>query len=80
MNGMINNKHGKECHANEPTHSTTIVLPNQGKRKNSTILLNHKGEEMSTTVKPLFPYTWNGSWYVYKRMIPHDANIGGRLI
>ncbi|CDS06151.1 hypothetical protein LRAMOSA08679 [Lichtheimia ramosa] len=41
---------------------TTIVLPNQGKRKNSTILLNHKGEEMSTTVKPLFPYTWNGSW------------------
>lgn len=71
-------------------YSTTIVLPNQGKRKNSTILLNHKGEEMSTTVKPLFPYTWNGSWYAcmrvcacvweWKKVISRDANVDWLMI
>ncbi|KAI9498660.1 hypothetical protein BDB00DRAFT_798987 [Zychaea mexicana] len=39
---------------------TTIVLPSG--HENVTLLLNHKGEEMSTKVKPLFPYSWNGSW------------------
>ncbi|KAI9258970.1 hypothetical protein BDA99DRAFT_538888 [Phascolomyces articulosus] len=39
---------------------TTIVLPDESKK--STLLLNHKGEEMSTNVKPLFPYSWNGAW------------------
>ncbi|KAG2223013.1 hypothetical protein INT45_012312 [Circinella minor] len=39
---------------------TTIVLPNDNTK--STFLLNHKGEEMSTNVKPLFPYSWNGAW------------------
>ncbi|KAI9321442.1 hypothetical protein BX666DRAFT_1902139 [Dichotomocladium elegans] len=39
---------------------TTIVLPDHNKK--SMISLNHKGEEMTTTVKPLFPYSWSGSW------------------
>ncbi|CAO3637215.1 unnamed protein product [Mucor hiemalis] len=41
---------------------TNIILPNNNTAKKSTIHLNHRGEEASTTVKPLFPYTWSGEW------------------
>ncbi|KAI8647153.1 hypothetical protein BD408DRAFT_408688 [Parasitella parasitica] len=40
---------------------TNIILPNEHGTK-STIHLNHRGEEASTTVKPLFPYSWNAEW------------------
>ncbi|KAI9350433.1 hypothetical protein BD770DRAFT_394496 [Pilaira anomala] len=40
---------------------THIVLPNSNPRK-SMIHLNHRGEEASTTIKPLFPYSWNSEW------------------
>lgn len=40
---------------------THVILPNENNRK-STIHLNHRGEEASTTVKPLFPYSWNAEW------------------
>ncbi|KAL9546455.1 hypothetical protein MBANPS3_006656 [Mucor bainieri] len=40
---------------------TAIILPNEHGTK-STIHLNHRGEEASTTVKPLFPYAWNAEW------------------
>ncbi|KAG2214424.1 hypothetical protein INT47_000980, partial [Mucor saturninus] len=40
---------------------TNIILPNTNSRK-STIHLNHRGEEASTTIKPLFPYSWNSEW------------------
>ncbi|CAO3638058.1 unnamed protein product [Cunninghamella blakesleeana] len=47
---------------------TTIILPYEeskptGKKHEQTsIILNHKGEEINTNIKPLFPYTWNGAW------------------
>ncbi|KAI9287749.1 hypothetical protein BC943DRAFT_318756 [Umbelopsis sp. AD052] len=40
---------------------TTIVLPN-GSEQKSTLLLNHRGEEVATNIKQLFPYTWSGEW------------------
>lgn len=40
---------------------THIILPH-GKNRKSTIHLNHRGEEASTTIKPLFPYSWSGEW------------------
>ncbi|CEP07693.1 hypothetical protein [Parasitella parasitica] len=40
---------------------TNIILPSEHGTK-STIHLNHRGEEASTTVKPLFPYSWNAEW------------------
>ncbi|KAI8882787.1 hypothetical protein K501DRAFT_250888 [Backusella circina FSU 941] len=40
---------------------TNIILPSHQNRK-STIHMNHRGEEASTTIKPLFPYTWSGEW------------------
>ncbi|CEI98949.1 hypothetical protein RMCBS344292_13044 [Rhizopus microsporus] len=40
--------------------STTVILPTGNKK--SVIQLNHRGEEASTRIKPLFPYTWNGEW------------------
>ncbi|GAA5810600.1 hypothetical protein MFLAVUS_004023 [Mucor flavus] len=40
---------------------TNIILPNSNPRK-SIIHLNHRGEEASTTIKPLFPYSWNSEW------------------
>ncbi|KAI8391234.1 uncharacterized protein BYT42DRAFT_556125 [Radiomyces spectabilis] len=39
---------------------TTVILPKGGNK--STFLLNHQGEEVSTNIKPLFPYSWNGEW------------------
>ncbi|KAI8346764.1 hypothetical protein BD560DRAFT_411234 [Blakeslea trispora] len=41
---------------------TCIILPNPQQNRKHTIHLNHRGEEASTTIKPLFPYTWNGEW------------------
>ncbi|KAI8063694.1 uncharacterized protein B0P05DRAFT_555340 [Gilbertella persicaria] len=41
---------------------TCVILPSHHQNKKSTIHLNHRGEEASTTIKPLFPYTWNGEW------------------
>ncbi|CAM0137068.1 hypothetical protein VKS41_008227 [Umbelopsis sp. WA50703] len=40
---------------------TTIVLPSGNDHK-STLLLNHRGEEVATNIKQLFPYTWSGEW------------------
>ncbi|KAI7906009.1 uncharacterized protein BX663DRAFT_498495 [Cokeromyces recurvatus] len=40
---------------------TNLVLPS-GDHSKSTIQLNHRGEETSTTVTPLFPYSWNAEW------------------
>ncbi|KAI7869211.1 hypothetical protein BDF14DRAFT_1785992 [Spinellus fusiger] len=39
---------------------TTVVLPDN--RCKPTLLLNHQGNEVSTMIKPLFPYTWQGEW------------------
>lgn len=36
--------------------------PTGKKHDQTSIILNHKGEEINTNIKPLFPYTWDGSW------------------
>ncbi|KAI8393809.1 uncharacterized protein BYT42DRAFT_19392 [Radiomyces spectabilis] len=41
--------------------SSIIVLPFDHERQQS-LLLNHQGNEQSTSIKPLFPYTWKGEW------------------
>ncbi|KAI9478339.1 MAG: hypothetical protein EXX96DRAFT_570460 [Benjaminiella poitrasii] len=39
---------------------TNIILPSEERK--STIQLNHRGEENSSSIKPLFPYSWNAEW------------------
>ncbi|KAI8073935.1 hypothetical protein BC940DRAFT_324604 [Gongronella butleri] len=41
-------------------HCSMIVLPTA--QQHQSILMNHQGEEVTTNVKPLFPYSWDGSW------------------
>ncbi|KAL0083959.1 hypothetical protein F4703DRAFT_1857809 [Phycomyces blakesleeanus] len=41
-------------------YCTTVVLPSQNRK--AALLLNHQGDEVSTKVKPLFPYSWHGEW------------------
>ncbi|KAI9031913.1 hypothetical protein CLU79DRAFT_730653 [Phycomyces nitens] len=41
-------------------YCTTVVLPSQNRK--AALLLNHQGDEVSTKVKPLFPYGWHGEW------------------
>lgn len=41
---------------------TNIILPNNNTDKKSIVHFNHRGEEASTTIKPLFPYSWSGEW------------------
>lgn len=52
---------GIKTYKNKQKNSTNIILPNSNPRK-SIIHLNHRGEEASTTIKPLFPYSWNSEW------------------
>lgn len=47
-------------------YSTTIILPGES---HSSLSLSHLGRETCTKVKPLFPYSWHGEWYIYKDSI-----------
>ncbi|KAG0187008.1 hypothetical protein DFQ28_007015 [Apophysomyces sp. BC1034] len=40
---------------------TTVILPSSDNKK-PTLLLNHRGDEVATNIRPLFPYSWNGEW------------------
>ncbi|RCH78982.1 hypothetical protein CU098_004656, partial [Rhizopus stolonifer] len=41
---------------------TTVLLPGQHQKKKPTLSLSHLGNESSTKIQPLFPYTWQGEW------------------